>query len=108
MTRGIIFPHTQITVKQEGRKGESIEEMLRRMRNSKEPIEAKARIEYTNRKDGVLPMYDIRTDRFDYAMNAADRVHATKFAQRMAEDGYTQNDKGEWVQIQKTPVEGAE
>ena len=97
MKRGITFPHTQIKVIQDGRKGESIEEMLRRVRNSKEPIKADAKVSYTERKDGVVPMYDIRTDRFEFAMNAADRVHATKYAQRMAEDGFEKNEQGKWV-----------
>lgn len=98
MKKSIKFPSTQIAVVLEKRKGESIEEMLRRMRTSKEPIKADARIDYTERKDGVLAQYDIRTDRFEYAMMAADRVHMSKMAQRMSEDGYIQDNNGNWIQ----------
>lgn len=95
MKRGVTYKKTQFNVPIT-RTGESLEEMLRRMRNSKEPIQANAKINYTERKDGVLPQYDIRSDRFEYAMNAANRVHATKYAQRMNEDGYKQDENGKW------------
>ncbi|MEM0173216.1 MAG: hypothetical protein QXI16_01765 [Sulfolobaceae archaeon] len=38
---------------------------------------------YTNRKDGVLPGYNIRTDRFDVAIDAMDKVAMSKLAKRM-------------------------
>lgn len=98
MKKGMKYPVSDFKIKQD-RKGESIEEMLRRMRNSKEPIQANAKINYTERADGVLPMYDIRTDRFDYAMQAADRVHATRYASRMQEDGFKQNENGTWSKM---------
>lgn len=98
MKKGIIYPTTQISVKLT-KQAESIEEMLRRVRNSKEPIQANAKVNYTERADGVLPMYDIRTDRFDYAMQAADRVHATRYASRMQEDGFKQNENGTWSKM---------
>lgn len=98
MKRGMTYPVSDFNIKQE-RKGESIEEMLRRMRNSKEPIQATAKVSYTERSDGVLPMYDIRTDRFNYAMEAADRVHASKYASRMEEDGYKKNENGDWTKM---------
>lgn len=66
--------------------GESLEEFLRRQTETNEPIQATAKIQYTERKDGVLPEYDIRTDRFEYAMRAMDKVHATNAAQRHAAD----------------------
>lgn len=68
------------------KEGESLELFLRKQVNSKEPIQATAKIGYTERKDGVLPQYDIRTDRFEYAMQAMNKVHATNAAQRKAID----------------------
>lgn len=62
--------------------GESIEEMLRRVTTSGEPIEDSAPLIYTERKDGVQPQYDIRTDRFEIAQAAMDKVSATVQAQR--------------------------
>lgn len=85
MKKGIIYPNTDITVKNDRKEAESIEQMLRRMRISKEPIQANAKILYTERDQGVLPWFDIRTDRFEQALLAADRVHASKAAARQAE-----------------------
>lgn len=62
--------------------GESIEEMLRRTTVTNEPIDASAPIIYTERKDGVQPQFDIRTDRFEVAQSAMDKVTATLIAQR--------------------------
>lgn len=68
------------------KEGQSLEEFLRKQVNSKEPIQATAKINYTERKDGVHPEYDIRTDRFEYAMQAMDKVHASNAAQRKSID----------------------
>lgn len=50
--------------------GERIEEKVRRLTDEKSPINDGAPIIYTERKDGVLPAYDIRTDRWDIAQRA--------------------------------------
>ena len=84
--------------------GESIEEMLRRMQTSGEKIEGGARIEYTDRKDGVHKEHDIRTDRFEVARQATDKINATSYAQRMTQDGFMQNENGEWVKVPEKPV----
>ena len=47
-----------------------------------EPIDSNAPIIYTNRADGVQAGYDIRTDRFDVAIDAMDKVSKTRLAQR--------------------------
>ena len=54
--------------------GETIEEKMRRVVNNSEPITDGAPLVYTDRKDGVLPQYDIRTDRWDVAIDAMDKV----------------------------------
>lgn len=50
--------------------GESIEKKVRRILNNKEPIKDGAPIIYTERKDGVHPETDPRTDRFELAIEA--------------------------------------
>lgn len=60
--------------------GESIETKVRRMVETKEPITDGAPIVYTEKKDGVKPEYDIRTDRWDIAQNAMDKVNKAKIA----------------------------
>ena len=58
--------------------GESIEEKVRRVVMSKEPIEAISPMIYTERKDGVLPEYDIRTDRWEIAQSAMTTIATGK------------------------------
>lgn len=62
--------------------GETIEQKIRRIVENNEPISDAAPIIYTDRKDGVLPAYDIRTDRFDIAIEAMDKVTKTNIAKR--------------------------
>lgn len=61
-------------------KGESIEEMLRRLTANKEPIPEDVPPIYTPKKDGVLGDYDIRHDRFDTAYEATDKYTASEIA----------------------------
>lgn len=68
------------------REGQSMEEFLRKAIAGKEPIQATAKITYNDRKDGVLPQHDIRTDRFDMALRATDKIHATQAAARKTAD----------------------
>lgn len=96
MKKGIVYPtsriQTDLTLE-----GQSLEEMLRKMVAGKEPIQATAKIGYSERKDGVLAEYDIRTDRFELAMLASDKVHATQYAARMQADGFVKDENGKWV-----------
>ena len=64
--------------------GEFIEMKIRRIMNNKEPITDGAELIYTDRKDGVLPDYDIRTDRWEHAIDAMDRVQKAQIAKRKA------------------------
>lgn len=63
--------------------GESIEEKVRRIVENNEPIKDGAPIIYTERKDGVMPAYNVRTDRFDVAIMAMDAVNKAKIAKSM-------------------------
>lgn len=60
----------------------SIEEQMMQVKNNNEPIEHVSEMIYTDRKDGVQPQYDIRTDRFEIAVNAMDKVSASYIAKR--------------------------
>lgn len=62
--------------------GERIEEKIDRIVNNKEPITDGAPIIFTERKDGVQPAYDIRTDRWDIAVDAMEKVDKAKKAAR--------------------------
>ena len=62
--------------------GETIEEKVQRITTNKEPITDGAPIIYTERKDGVQPGYNIRTDRFEVAIDAMDKVSKAVTAKR--------------------------
>ena len=64
------------------REGRTIEEIVRRAVNNVEPITATTPIIHTSRADGVAPQYDIRTDRWDIAAEAMEKVAASKMAKR--------------------------
>lgn len=60
--------------------GESIELKVRRLIENKEPIKDGSPIIYTDRADGVNPAHNIRTDRFELATEAMDKIHRSKLA----------------------------
>lgn len=62
--------------------GETIEQKMRRVTQNKEPITDGAPIIYTERKDGVQPDYNIRTDKWDIAIEAKDQISKTNIAKR--------------------------
>lgn len=53
---------------------EPLEVKLRRILETNEPIDESLPEIYTNKKDGVLPAYDIRTDRFEIARVAMEKI----------------------------------
>lgn len=76
---------TKSTIKGAPRQvGETIEEKVERIVSNKEPIRDGAEMAYTERKDGARPEYDIRTDRFDIAVVAMDKVDGSYKAKREA------------------------
>ena len=60
--------------------GESIEMKVSKLIENNEPITDGAPIIYTEKKDGVLPQYDIRTDKWEIAQSAIDLANASKIA----------------------------
>ena len=74
----------------ESTEGERIEEKVERLVNNKEPIRDASPIIYTEKKDGVLPAYNARTDRWEIAVEAMDKVHRSGLAKR---DGVIQMNK---------------
>lgn len=62
--------------------GETIEQKVERILDNKEPIKDGAALIYTDRKDGVQAGYNIKTDRWEIAVEAMDQVAKTKAAQR--------------------------
>ena len=62
--------------------GETIETECKRILVNKEPIKDGAPLIYTERKDGVNAAYNIRTDRFELAAEAHDKITKSKQAKR--------------------------
>lgn len=62
--------------------GEPIEWKIERIVSNKEPISDGAPSIFTERKDGVISAYNIRTDRWEIASEAMDKVSASIQAKR--------------------------
>jgi len=62
--------------------GERIEHKVERMLANKEPIKDSLPPIFTERKEGVLPAYNIRTDRWELATEGMDLITKNKLAQR--------------------------
>ena len=58
--------------------GERLELKIDRMTQNNEPIGDSAPLIYTPRKDGVIAAYDIRTDKWDIALDAMEKVNRTR------------------------------
>mgnify|MGYP001282734945 CR=1 FL=1 len=64
--------------------GEPIEHKIERVVSNKEPITDGAPSIFTERKDGVVSAYNIRTDRWEVATEAMDKVSGSIQAKRDA------------------------
>lgn len=95
-----IFNNTSIN-ENSSVEGISIERKLERVINSNEPIDNTAPIIYTERKEGVLPQYDVRTDRFDIAMKAMDKVAGSIQAKRENKGAEKPAEKGTETSTEK-------
>ena len=84
--------------------GERIENKVYRITKNNEPIKDGAPIIYTERKEGVLAGYNIRTDRFEVALDAMDAVNKSIRAKReeKADLRVVKNDDGGAESIQGT------
>ena len=58
--------------------GERIEDKVARLFEENQPINDGAPLIYTEKKEGVLPAYNIRTDRFAIALDAMDKIGRSK------------------------------
>lgn len=89
-------PFKEFTIKYE--EGENIITKVRRILDENEPLTDGAPLIYTPKEDGVKPEFDIRTDKWQIAINAMDRVNAYKLSD------YTKN--GRNPEIKETEKEG--
>lgn len=84
---------TRLIKRNESYEGISIEQQMRRIKEG-ENIEMYNKPEiFTNRADGVLPQYDVRTDRFDIMQGAMDQLARTTSAKRAEIDAQKLGEK---------------
>lgn len=94
---------TQIDTSINIREGESMEEKLRRLTISKEPIEVDFTPEiYQERRAGVDPMCDIRTDKFEVAQAATDKISRTYALARHNRDDFGKKKAEEFTYVTDT------
>ena len=58
---------------------------------------------YTEKKDGVLPEYDIRTDRFEVAIDAIDKINQSAVNQIAKNKGETEAVKDFGTEVKTDP-----
>lgn len=58
---------------------------------------------YTEKKDGVLPEYDIRTDRFEVAINAIDKINQSTAEKIAKNKGETEAVKDFGTEVKTDP-----
>lgn len=75
------YTNTKLMVNQ-STEGETIEMKIRRIVNNKEPIKDGAPLIYTDRKEGIRASTNIRTDRFEIAIDGMDKVTKSRQAKR--------------------------
>lgn len=87
--------------------GIPLEYQLEKITTERAPIEATSPIVFTERKDGVAPEYDIRTDRWEIAQEAMDKVSKSSIAKRMKGGDKKEGGDGKPESSNTTPPEAA-
>ena len=78
MRRIPIFKKMKGIIKIDTYEGELIEDKVRRLTENKEPIKDSAPLVYTKKADGVLPQYNIRTDKWDLVQGKMEAANKQK------------------------------
>ena len=67
--------------------GETIEEKVRRLTTTNEPVSDGVNLIYTEKKDGVRPEFNIRTDKWEIAQNAMTKAAKQEIAKGKSVEG---------------------
>lgn len=86
--------------------GESIEKKIERIVNNQEKITDGAPIIYTDRADGVLAAYNIRTDRFEVALDGITAMQKANLAKRDNNPNIKNDDKADLKIVGDKSIEG--
>lgn len=105
MRIGVIKRKGCINTSNNLRLGESLEEKLRRYKESQEPIEQIGSEIYQERSEGVDPLCDVRTDRHELALEAYDKVTKTHLKARTGKFEDNTDAEGNLIQkVVETPI----
>ncbi len=94
MRKGNTSTSTLISVKNTYQ-AEGLEQKLRRILANKEPISEDLPIIYTDKSEGVMPGYDIRTDRFEIARKAVEKIGIAAAQEKAKSQEIQKNDSGQ-------------
>lgn len=75
-------PGTTVIKRREAVSGEMLEEKVERIVNNKEPIKDGAPLIYIDRKEGIRKSTNIRTDRWEVAIDATESIAKSYKAKR--------------------------
>lgn len=78
--------------------GETMELRMARILENKDTVKDNAQLMYTDRKDGVRPEFNPKTDRFEVAIDAMDKVSKSYIARRSGKNEVLKVDKVESIQ----------
>lgn len=74
--------HTTSMKVNQSSEGRTLEQKLEQITQNKEKITDGSPLIYTERSAGIMPAYDIRTDRWEIAVDAMDKVSKSYKARR--------------------------
>lgn len=77
----------------ETKEGMTMENQVARIMNNQADLERTAPLIYTERKEGVNPAHDIRTDRFEIAVEGMDKGTKSALAQRESKMEIVKNEE---------------
>lgn len=86
--------------------GMTIERTVELFMNNQTDIERQSPLIYTERKDGIMAGFDIRTDRFEIAIEAMDKSAKSMTAKRQSKMEVVKEDNGEDGKAE--PTQGTE
>ena len=87
MYKEFILPKPGLIQKNDSYEAEPLEVKLRKATENKTPIESVAPMIYTEKSKGVIPEYNIRTDRFELAQAAFEKLNSVKFSEVAKNEG---------------------
>ena len=74
--------------------GEELITKIKRIMDENEPLTDGAPLIYTPKENGVVPEYNIRTDKWEIAMGAMDRISDYKLSEYMKKTDVQPGDEG--------------